>query len=266
MAENPSRKKRVLVTGGAGLVGSVIRERLADRYEFTSLDRAAGEGTVALAVDITDLEALTRAFEGQDAVVHLAADRRADSPWDSNLSNNFVGTYNVFEAARRAGVRRVVFASSNHATGGYYTVEPWKFIVDGEFAKVPRPYRLVSEDMRIRPDGYYGVAKAFGEAIGSYYADYHGVSSVHLRIGWVLSSDDPTFSPFALSLWLSHRDLAQIVDRALGTHHMYAVVYATSDNKWKIFSLAQARQLLGYQPQDSAGEDWTPRPPPPRDR
>lgn len=261
--------KKVLVTGGAGLVGSVIRQRLADSYDFTSLDRAGTPGDAggaSVIADITDLDALTSAFGGQDVVVHLAADRRADGPWDSNLPNNFVGTYNVFEAARRAGVRRVIFASSNHATGGYYTVEPWKHIVAGDFAKVPRPYRLVSEDMRIRPDGYYGAAKAFGEAIGSYYADYHGVSSVHLRIGWVLSRDDPTFSPFALALWLSHRDLAQIVDLSIRTRQHYAVVYATSDNTWKIFSLAQAQALLGYRPQDRAGEEWTPGPPPSRDR
>ncbi len=82
----------------------------------------------------------------------------------------------------------------------------------------------------------------------------------------MLSKDDPTFSPFALSLWLSHRDLAQIVDLSIQTRHPYAVVYATSDNKWKIFSLAQAQKLLGYKPEDRAGEEWTPGPPPPRDR
>ncbi|MBI4305554.1 MAG: NAD(P)-dependent oxidoreductase, partial [Chloroflexi bacterium] len=249
-----------------GLIGTVLRERLADKYDFTLLDRVEAQRGRSVVADIADLPSLTRAFKGQDTIVHLAADRRADSPWDSNLANNFAGTYNVFEAAKRNGVRRVVFASSNHATGGYYTVEPWKHVIAGNFAKVKRPYPLVTENMRIRPDGYYGTAKAFGEAIGSYYADYHGVSSIHLRIGWVLSKDDPTFSPFALALWLSHRDLAQIIDLSIETPLDYAVVYATSDNKWKVFSLAQARKLLGYKPQDRAGEKWTPGPPPPRDR
>lgn len=261
-----STKKRVLVTGGAGLVGTIIRERLSKKYDFTSLDRTeAGSGRSVVA-DITDLGSLAAAFGGQDTVIHLAADRRADSPWDSNLQNNFVGTYNVFEAARQSGVRRVIFASSNHATGGYYTVEPWKHIVAGEFARLKPGYPLVTEEMRIRPDGYYGVAKAYGEAMGSYYQDYHGVSSIHLRIGWVLSKDDPTFSPFALSLWLSHGDLAQIVALSIETKNPYAVVYATSDNQWKIFSLENARKVLGYRPEDRAGDKWIPGPPPSRDR
>lgn len=259
-------EKRVLITGGAGLVGSVIRERLGSRYNFTSLDRVQARDGRSVIADIGDLQQLAKAFAGHDAVIHLAADRRADSPWESNLQHNFVGTYNVFEAARMAGVRRVIFASSNHATGGYYTVEPWKHIAAGEFGKLKPGYPLVTEEMRIRPDGYYGVAKAYGEAMGSYYHDYHKVSSIHLRIGWVLSEDDPTFSPFALSLWLSHRDLAQIVRLSLETSVPYAVVYATSDNTWKIFSLENARRVLGYRPEDRAGEAWIPGPPPPRDR
>ena len=132
------------------------------------------------------------------------------------LPNNLVGTYNVFEASRREGVKRVIFASSNHATGGNYLDEPWSLVGTGQFDKLEAgKYPLVDEDTMIRPDGFYGVSKAFGEAIGIYYNDYHDVGSIHLRIGWVISTDDPTFSPFALSLWLSHRDVAQIVQLSI---------------------------------------------------
>ncbi len=122
----------------------------------------------------------------------------------------------------------------------------------------------MNESDRIRPDGYYGVAKAYGEALGSYYNDYHGLSSIHLRIGWVLADDDPTFSPFALSIWLSHRDTAQIVQRSIDAPASltYEVVYATSDNRWNIFSIDRARELLGYTPEDAAGSDYTSGPSP----
>ena len=100
-------------------------------------------------------------MEGQDAVVHLAADTAVEATWESTLSNNFVSTYNVFEASKRAGVRGVVFASSQHATGGYYLDEPWKHICDGNFHLLEAgQYPLVDEACAIRPDGYYGASKA----------------------------------------------------------------------------------------------------------
>ena len=206
MAEGNGRKK-VLITGGAGLIGSVLIDRLGDRYEMSSLDLKEADGVPSHVASLDDLDAMQPAFAGIDAVVHLAADRSSYAEWESVLPNNLVGTYNVFEASRREGVKRVIFASSNHATGGFYLDEPWSLVGSGQFDQLEAgAYPLVDEDVMIRPDGFYGVSKAFGEALGSYYNDYHGVSSIHLRIGWVISSDDPTFSPFALSLWLSHRD------------------------------------------------------------
>ncbi|MFW6194983.1 MAG: NAD-dependent epimerase/dehydratase family protein [Chloroflexota bacterium] len=261
-------KKKVLITGGAGLIGSVVRDHLGHMYDFTSLDLKEADGARSFVANLSDLDAIMPAFEGQHTVVHLAADRRAYSDWDSNLPNNFVGTYNVYEAARQSGVQRVIFASSNHATGGYYLDPPWSYIARGEFDRVERPYPLVDETYRIRPDGYYGTAKAFGEALGSYYSDYHGLSAINLRIGWTISSDDPAFSPMALALWLSHRDTAQVVQKAIDAPESvkYETVYATSDNRWKILSLERAREVLGFQPQDGAGGEWQDAPPPPRDR
>ena len=262
-------KKKVLITGGAGLIGSILIDRLGDRYDMSSFDLMEAKHARSFVGDLSDLNSVSNAFKGQDTVVHLAADRRAGSPWESNLPNNFVGTYNVFEAAKQNGVKRVIFASSNHATGGFYLDEPWKHICDGNFSKLKQgQYPLVDESYRIRPDGYYGVAKAYGEALGSYYYDYHGVGSLHLRIGWVLSEDDPTFSPFALSLWLSHRDTAQIVQRCIDAPASltYGIFYATSDNMWKIFDITRAKKILGYQPEDAAGEEFTPGPPPKRDQ
>ena len=268
MAEGNGRKK-VLITGGAGLIGSILIDRLGDRYEMSSLDLKEADGVPSHVASLDDLDAMQPAFAGIDAVVHLAADRSSYAEWESVLPNNLVGTYNVFEASRRESVKRVIFASSNHATGGNYLDEPWSLVGSGQFDKLEAgAYPLVGEDTMIRPDGFYGVSKAFGEAIGSYYNDYHSVSSIHLRIGWVISSDDPTFSPFALSLWLSHRDAAQIVQCSIDAPEglRYGVYYATSDNTWKIFDISRAKTELGFAPEDGSGDHFVEGPPPQRDQ
>lgn len=256
------QKKRVLITGGAGRIGRILAEHHANSYAITSYDLNRSAGVRSIVGNLTDLNALERAFEGQDTVVHLAADIRVECPWESALPNNIVGTHNVFEAARRAGVKRVVFASSQHATGGFYLDEPYKSIVDGRFGDVPKDYSPIDETCPIRPNGYYGISKALGEALGSYYWDYHKLSSIHVRIGWLLNDDVSTFSPLALSLWLSHRDAAQIFKLCIDAPALlgFGVFYATSDNRWKIWSIEKARNVLGYKPRDAAGEKWAQRP------
>ena len=264
-----SGNRKVLITGAAGLIGNVLIDRLGSTYDISSLDLHPVESIPSTVASLDDYDAMRPAFDGIDSVVHLAADRAAYAGWDSVLPNNLVGTYNVFEASRDAGVKRVVFASSNHATGGFYLVPPWKHIADGDFDQlVAGEYALVDESAPIRPDGFYGVSKAFGEALGSYYNDYHGLSSIHLRIGWVISTDDPTFSPFALSLWLSHRDVAQAVQKSIEAPASltYGVYYATSDNHWKIFNIDRAKTELDFTPEDGAGSSFNPAPPPARDR
>jgi NAD+ dependent glucose-6-phosphate dehydrogenase len=246
--------KRVLITGAAGCIGRVLMDRLGGRFELSSLDRRFVEGVPSATSDIRDLDEIAPTFEGWDAVVHLAADPRPDASWESVLANNIIGTRNVFEAARRAGVERVIHASSNHVMGGYYLEPPWRHVIAGEYDRVAPSYPLISEDMPIRPDGFYGIGKAHSEALGSYYRDKYGLSSVHLRIGWVLRDDDPTRSPFARSLWLSHGDLARLVRLCLDAPASlgYGVINATSGNGWKIFSLDCARDLLGFEPADNA--------------
>ncbi|MEX0763270.1 MAG: NAD(P)-dependent oxidoreductase [Dehalococcoidia bacterium] len=263
-------KKRVLVTGLSGVVGSAMRQQLEERYDLSSLSRYGAKGLPDdrnFKGNISDLDSILPAFEGQDTIVHLAADRSARAEWESALPNNLIGTYNVFEAARQTGVKRVVFGSSQHATGGFYRDPPYSHIMKGEYEKVKRPYPLLDETVRTRPSGYYGVSKAYGEALGSYYNDYHGLSSIHLRIGFTISTDDPTFSGGAMALWLSHRDTAQIHIRAIDAPDSlhYGVYYATSDNYWKVWSIDRAKNELGYQPEDGSGETFTPGPTPERD-
>jgi nucleoside-diphosphate-sugar epimerase len=258
----PAAIRRVLVTGGEGIIGSVVRRTLADAYDlsFLTLRPASFASHVG---NITRLASIRPAFRGVDAVVHLAGSSSVDSPWEQVLANNVVGTYNVFEAARQAGVKRVVYASSNH-TIGMYEVEGAPSIYDLD------DDRAFDVSVPVRPDSLYGVSKVFGEALGRLYADRHQMDVVCLRIGAVRESDDPTkaeagrpFEPFPFlttdqsrqrlrAVWLSHRDCAQLIQRALDAPVHWAVVYGVSNNPRRFWDLRGARDLLGYEPMDSA--------------
>ena len=149
-----TQRPKVLLTGGAGLIGSILVENLSDQYEFSSLDLKEADGIRSFVGDLHEMTAVQKAVAGQDAVVHLAADTRVSADWESTLKNNFISTYNVFEASKQAGVKRVVFASSQHATGGFYLDAPWKHVAAGEYDKLTHgEYELVDETCPIRPDG-----------------------------------------------------------------------------------------------------------------
>lgn len=253
---------RVLVTGAAGVIGSAVRRHLADAYELSALTHRPADFPSHVA-DISDLDSIQPAFDGIDAVVHLAASISVDTPWPDILRDNIIGTYNVYEAAKRAGVERVVFASSNHAVGTYE--------LDGK----PDIYSLdsplvVDDRSEIRPDSYYGVSKAYGEAMGRYYADIHGLRVFCLRIGSVRADDDPRSVDAGMSsgwldlttdqtydrlraTWLSQRDCAHLIERCLAARDIcFGIYYGISNNPRQFWDISKARRELGYEPQDSA--------------
>lgn len=259
------QKKRVLVTGAEGTIGTVVRKYLGDRYELSALTREPAEFPSHVA-DIADLDAIQPAFEGMDAVIHLAASAAVSTPWDNILHNNLIGTYNVYEAAHRAGVERVVFASSNHTIGMYE--------IDGapKIHELDDP-RVYDHTAELRPDSLYGVSKVYGEALGRYYLERFGLKVYCLRIGSVRAEDDPTApsvtasSPDMMDLtveqrlkrmratWLSQRDCAHLISRCLDVEDVnWAVVYGISNNPRQFWDISHARKLLGYEPQDSAPE------------
>lgn len=255
-----AEKKRVLVTGMGGQIGGIIRRELGERYELSGIDRVDVEGVPTTVADIADLNAILPAFEGVDAVVHLGADPSPQASWESVLTNNLIGTRSVYEAARLSGVKRIVFASSNHAVGNYPLLQdPYKAVYDGRLGEVRRPFPPLTTDM-LRPDSYYGVSKAFGESLGSFFHDEYGISVICLRIGWVMTPDDPTFHPAALSLWMSHRDTAQLVQKAIDAPPSvgFAIVYGMSRNDLRIWDIESGERIIGFSPVDNAGEDWTP--------
>ena len=215
------------------------------------LNRRPVEGVECFQADISDLEAIVPAFEGRDAVVHLAA-HLGDEPLDSLVAANIVGVRNVYEAARIAGVRRVVFASSGATIKSWEDFPPYDAIRDGRHDELAGGgWPMITHEM-IRPRGLYGASKIWGEAVGRWYADAYGLSVVCIRIGSVGREDHPdTAKPSAT--YLSHRDVADILRRAIDAPGglEYEIVYATSNNRYGYRDLERARQVLGFVPQDT---------------
>ena len=244
---------KVLITGMSGLIGGLLRRRLeaAGGYELSALNRSEVEGVQHYQADIADFDAVKAACEGKDVVAHLAAYLGSDD-WEGQLSGNIVGTYNVLEAARLAGVKRVVFASSGNAIRGYERVEPYKSIAAGNYEGIPDDFPRVTHD-QIRPEGIYGAAKVFGEALGCYYADAYEMSVLCVRIGRVTRDNRPNAARDR-SIYLSHDDVAQILHLCIDAPAdlKYDVFLATSANKWGYRDLAHPRDVLGYEPADSA--------------
>ncbi|QEL26515.1 NAD(P)-dependent oxidoreductase [Bosea sp. F3-2] len=231
--------RNLLITGGAGNIGRKLRRELGTRFaRIRILDAVAPAALAAneeaVQADISDIAAVERAMAGMDAVIHMAGVVR-EAPFEAILQTNVVGTWNVYEAARRQGVGRVVFGSSNHAVGFY-----------------PRHQRI-DETVPPRPDGRYGLSKCWGEAVGALYADKYGIRSMHVRIG---NAADIPGNARTLRIWISGRDLAQLC--LIGLEHPdihNTIVYGVSDNVGGWYDNAVARGL-GYRPQDHA-EDYT---------
>ena len=198
--------KRVLITGMSGLIGGLLRRHLDELggYELTALNRRAVEGVRCFQVDIADLEAVKPAFEGQNVAVHLAANLDAES-WEGQLAGNIVGTYNVYEAARLAGVKRVVFASSGSVIRGMDNLSPYDAILSGRYDEVPESWPMITHEVA-HPQGIYGAAKVWGEAIGRRFSDTYSMSVLCVRIGRVTRENRPN-NPREHSVYLSHRDL-----------------------------------------------------------
>jgi uronate dehydrogenase len=234
----------VLITGSSGSIGrSLARSLPALGWQLRGFDRepAAGFEQAALehiSGDITDPDALDAAMAGVRAVVHLAG-QATEAPWPVIRDANLEGCYQVFEAARRAGVRRVVYASSNHAVG--FTPRP-----ADDPAGTPA---ALPADTPPRPDTLYGVSKAFGEALARYYVDRYGLQVACLRIGTFAESPPDARS---MATWLSPADCARLVDACLRTDRLgFALVWGVSANRGRWWSLDDGR-ALGYHPLDDA--------------
>jgi uronate dehydrogenase len=229
---------RILITGAAGNIGKTLREGLRGRYPVLRLSDiaplgAAGAGEEIAPADLTDFAQVEAAMQGVDCVVHLGGISVEDT-WEKILPNSIVGTWNVFEAARRQGTRRVVYASSHHAIGYH------------------RRARFVDATVPVRPDGPYGVSKAFGEAVGRMFADKHGMTVACLRIG---AFQERPRDRRQMHVWLSPRDAVHLVSRCIDApDYHFVIVYGVSNNVRNRYRNVGI-DFLGYRPQDNS-EDY----------
>jgi uronate dehydrogenase len=226
---------RILLTGAAGGLGSVLRTRLLANCEVLRLSDKANLGEaqageeVALA-DLADAAAVDAAVAGCDAIVHLGG-ISVEVPFDAILQANILGVYHLYESARRHGVKRVVFASSNHVTGFYKQSE------------------TITADHPARPDSYYGVSKAFGEDFSRFYFDRYGIETACVRIG---SCFHEPKDRRMLATWLSFDDLHRLISACLSTPVLgHSIVFGMSDNAVTWWDNSRAKHI-GYVPQDSS--------------
>jgi len=244
--------KKILVTGMSGLIGTLLKNRLAKSHELVALNRSPVEGVKCHQADISKFDDILVAFEGVDTVVHLAA-ATGGRTWPEYLNTNLIGTYNVFEASRLAHVRRVIYASSGATVTGWEEVEPYKTLVEGRYADIGPSWPKVTHETPTRPSDIYGCSKVWGEALARQYSDQHGMSAICLRIGRVTPQDRPV-DPRTFSVFCSQRDVTNLLELCINAPDRvrFDIFYAVSDNKWGYRDFDHARQVLGYVPQDAA--------------
>jgi nucleoside-diphosphate-sugar epimerase len=235
-------KKKLLITGASGDIGSILLKNLpSGKYDVLLADIRESDLDSEypfIKLDIADLEAFTAACEGMHTVIHMAADRRTFAPWETLLPANVIGCYNAFEAAHRAGCKRIIYASSVNAMSGHQ-----------------RDLQL-RPDMPIHPGNLYGATKAWGEAVANVYSDHKDLSCLCLRIGWLTDRENRERfqNPDALPLILTHEDCYRLIMSCVEAPEdlMFGVFSGISDNRYKRMDIRNAQELLGYDPQDDA--------------
>ena len=229
-------QKTILLTGASGRIGRVLRKHLRNEYRLIlfnrSLIRDLSSNEILIRGDITDNQAIENAAKDADIIVDMAAVSDVASFRDKLWHTNILGTYNIFEAARKANVSRLIYASTHHTVGFYPAGQK------------------IDESAEYRPDSMYGVTKCFAEATGQFYSQKAGLRVVCLRIGYF---GEKPLDERHLAIWISHRDMAQLTRCAIEAPDIeFEIVYGVSNNTRKWWDINNARKILGYQPEDDA--------------
>lgn len=228
-----AEQMKILITGAAGQVGSQLIKGMKDRYQLRGLDRVpVPDLEDAIEGDVGDFATMLKATEGMDAAIHLTG---VDYEWEGVLPTNIVGTYNLLEAARVNGVKRIAYASRAGVHG-------------------PQPDEITRNvGMTLQPIGLYTVSKVFGEALGFSYVQQYELEFVAVRIGNFNRDRDQPQHPHQLS----HGDCVRVFERAvIHPGVKYEIVYGVSDSTWPRYDLDHGRRVIGYEPQDKS--DWQP--------
>ncbi|MXV60633.1 NAD-dependent epimerase/dehydratase family protein [Natronorubrum sp. JWXQ-INN-674] len=248
----------IAITGASGRVGREAIEAFSDAdADLTLFSHSETEDLDTQPIDIADRDEFVDVLEGQDVLIHLAANPDPRAEWDAVSGPNVDGLYNAYAAAAENNLERVVFSSSNHAVNMSNAVSPIR-----PESTIGKP-DIVRPDDGMDPDTYYGVTKVFGEAMGHYYAKRHGMDVVNLRIGWLLSEDeleqevanrDASGERYARAMWLSPGDCRRVIEAAATASLESApmTAHGISDNSERFLSLSETMLELGYRPQDDS--------------
>ncbi|MEE2657188.1 MAG: NAD(P)-dependent oxidoreductase [Candidatus Latescibacterota bacterium] len=243
--------KKILITGMSGLIGGVVRRHIeANGYELSALNRRDVEGVPTLQADISDSDAIRPAFSGIDTVLHLAASIHGE--WDTLRDCNVVGTYNVFEEARNAGVRRVIYASSGSVISGWECEEPYQSLVDGD--ETADDWEMITHETPLRPSGLYACTKIWGEALARHFSDTSEMSVICLRIGAVNAEDAPQLRRHQ-SIFCSQQNIATLVQACIEapSNVHFDIFYGVSNNRLNYRDTMHSRQVLGHEPLGGVG-------------
>ncbi|MFN8444782.1 MAG: NAD-dependent epimerase/dehydratase family protein [Caldilineaceae bacterium] len=265
-----TRPLKVHITGVYGLIGNLAYEQLAvqsSKYDVYGSGRRVMSSTRADAeritrlpddhfviADLADAAAMEQALAGMDAVLHIAAVPDPSASFEDVLRSNITGTYNVLEACRKAGIKRLVYASSIMATWGYFVYqEPYRAIYEGRQADIPTPIPKVKHSDPTHPTEPYSASKVWAEGFCRTYHDKYGLSIVCLRIGGV-NKEDRGEGPIGRAVWCSQRDVKNIIELALEATATprFDICYGVSDNQQRWVDLEHSRERLGFVPQDGA--------------
>jgi len=265
----PSQKK-ILITGATGQIGYMTYKRLREQpetYEGYALDCRRGpsdrvpkswtvdlDETHFILGDLADFNTIRRAVEGMDVVVHIGADPEGDS-WESLLNNNIIGTYNVFEASRDAGVGRIVAASSIMVSQGHQEQEPYKAMMERRHADIPAETPMITPDIPAEPRGLYAATKVWTESLARTYAHRYAMSCICVRVGQV-ERDRPR-PPDGADIYVSQRDIVQMFERCVNAAEFirFDIFHGLSNNDLRWADIEDARRKIGYIPQDRAEDN-----------
>ena len=248
-------KKKVLIAGSAGRMAGLLIPALSETYELTGVDMRPTTAIPTLVADLRDPESAIEAFRGVDAVIDFANDPSFRASWQQVLQVNIATTYGTLLAAQRAGVKRYIFTSSNHASEMYEREPPYSLIAEGKYDGIDAAtFPRITSTMPQRPDSPFGVGKVASEAAARYFADAFGMSNICLRLGtaYQVKGPMPTRIREFQSL-ITLRDLVHLYERVIEAplDLKYAIYYGVSNNKWRIWDTSDARDQIGFRPQDN---------------
>ena len=247
------RRNNILITGSSGLIGQILLQNLPSNYILSGIDVTKSSDNRTSVANLQNINEIKHHYENIDTIIDLAGISNLEADWNQIYSNNITVTYNSFDAAKQNKVTRIIYASSNHVTGLYEFETPYSDIIAGNYHKVDvSKLKHINSTFKIKPDSPYGIGKSFGESVGKYYSEKFGISVICLRIGTVNKYNKP-MDIRQFSTLLTHNDLIQLVSKSIDAKSevKYEIFYGVSNNKWRIWDLAESASKISYEPTES---------------